>query len=333
MRKIESLLNKIKRNKIAIMVNRSKIHRISKKAIILSVFFVFASFSSSFCDTIYLKDGSQVKGIVVEEYSDRIVISTEYGEAEMLKGKIKSIDYDLMEQNLLGLGNKYKEAGDYVRAYFYYDKARKLNPQYKEAVDAANYLQGFLFRKEMGRKSDEVNWRQEFEDFQHNRFRKEEQVMSNLKQLIGIEIEDTGKNIKVIKVYEELPADKAGIKEGDYLSAIWGKRTGYMSCEEVTRILSKPENLEIKMQIDRKIKVNPHTIKSSQFDLRFEGLCLRNISDGSEAFAAGLRNNDFILSIDGESIRYTPLKKVINLLKSNPGTLLVRKELTIWRRK
>ena len=269
----------------------------------------------------------------MEEYSDRVVISTEYGEAEMMKGEIKGIDYDLMEQNLVGLGDKYKEAGDYVRAYFYYDKAMKLNPQYKAAVDGVNYLQGFLFRQEMGRKSDEVNWHQDLEDFQQNRLKKEERAMSNLKQLIGIEIEDTGKNIKVIKVYEELPADKAGIKKGDYLSAIWGKLTGYMSCEEVARILSKPENLEIKMQIDRKIKVSPRAIKSSQFDLRFEGLCLRNISDRSETFASGLRNNDLILSIDGESIRYTPLKEVIDFLRSSPRILLIRRELTIWRRK
>lgn len=308
-----------------------RVYEEAKKAIILSAFFIFASFASSFCDTIYLKDGSQVKGIVVEEYSDRIIISTEYGEAKMLKGEIRGIDYDLMEQNLVGLGNKYKEAGDYIRAYFYYDKARNLNPQYKEAVDGANYIEGFLFRKELGRKSDEINWRQEVEDFQQNRFKKEEQAVSNLKQLIGIEIEDTGKDIKVIKVYEELPADKAGIREGDYLSAIWGKLTGYMSCEEVARVLSKPENLEMKLEIDREIKVGPHVIKSSQFDLRFEGLCLRNIPDGSKAFAAGLRNNDLILSIDGESIRYTPLKEVMDLLRSNPRTLLVRRELTIWR--
>ncbi len=311
----------------------ARVYEEAKKAIILSVFFVFVSFAPSFCDTIYLNDGSQVKGIIVEEYSDRVVISTEYGEAEMMKGEIKGIDYDLMEQNLLSLGNKYKEAGDYVRAYFYYDKARKLNPQYKEAVDGANYLQGFLFRKEMGRKADEVNRYQDLEDFQQNRFKKEEQSMSNLKQLIGIEIQDTGKNIKVIKVYKGLPADKAGIKKGDYLAAIWGKLTGYMSSEEVAQILSKPENLELKLEIDRKIKVSPRAIKSSQFDLRFEGLCLRNISDRSEAFASGLRNNDLILSIDGASIRYTPLKEAMDSLRSGPGTLLIRRELTIWRRK
>ena len=53
-----------------------------------------ASVSSSFSDTIYLKDKSQVKGIVVEEYNDRIVISTEYGESEMMKEEIKKIIYD-----------------------------------------------------------------------------------------------------------------------------------------------------------------------------------------------------------------------------------------------
>ncbi len=311
----------------------ARVYEEAKKAIILSVFFVFASFGSSFCDTIYLKDESQVKGIVVEEYSDRIVISTEYDEAEMMKFEIKSIRYDLLEQNLVAMAKKYKEAGDYRRAYFYYDKARKVNPEYKEAIDGINYVEGFLFRQELGRKSEEVSRYQQVEDFLSSKFKKEKLPLSKLKELIGIEIKDTGKDIKVMKVYEVSPAAEAGLKDGDTVSSIWGRLTGYMSCREVAQILTKPANLEIKLEIDREIKVSPHAIKSSQFDLRFEGLCLTNIPDGSEAFAAGLRNDDLILSIDGDSIRYTPLKEVINLLKSSPRTLLVRRELTIWRKK
>ena len=62
-------------------------------------------------DTVYLNDGKEKKGIVVEDYTDRIVLSTYEGEKTLFKKNISKVVYDLTEQNLVKLGDKYGPAG------------------------------------------------------------------------------------------------------------------------------------------------------------------------------------------------------------------------------
>ena len=76
-----------------------------KLYIITLVLIGFAT--SSFSDTIQLTSGEKVMGIIVEEYADRVVVSTFEGEKIVHRNNIKSLYYDQMEQNLIKLGDKY----------------------------------------------------------------------------------------------------------------------------------------------------------------------------------------------------------------------------------
>ena len=303
-----------------------------KKAVIFFTILFASVCSIAFCDTIHLKDSSSVKGIIVEEYRDRVVVSTEYGERDMSKNEIRSISYDLPEQNLCQMAKKYQEKKDYVRAYYYFDKARKINPDFKEARDGCNYLHGFLFRKELGTKKEEVDWMQEIEDFGRLKSESGRSLSDQLKATIGIEVDTSGKDIIVKRVYKGLPADEAGMKEGDALSAIWGKLSGYLEEDEIAAILTKPENLEAKISVDRLISYKAGSITAGNLSLEFEGLVLKNVNEGSAAFINGFRNGDIVLSIDGESIRYTTIDQVVGLLKRRPKNILIRRDLTIWRK-
>jgi len=285
-------------------------------------------------DTIFLKDGSTVKGIVVEEYQDRIIVSTEYGETEMPRDEIKKVQYDLQEQNLVSMADKYMVVGDYEKAYFYYEKAKKVNPHYREAIEGANYLSGYLFRKELTKKADHVTWRQDVENFE----RVETPVIESpdilLKRLLGMEISNkNGKDIVVTAVYKGMPADTAGVMEGDVISSVWGKLTGYLSCKQVGEDLTRPEHLEIKIHIDRSIRLQPDTLKQSQMKLLFDGLVLKGIERGSTAYGEGLRDGDLVLSVGGKTIRYTPFKDIVRSLKKSPQMVVIRRELVIWRKK
>ena len=69
----------------------------------LAVLFCWVSMAGA--DTVSLKSGAQQKGIVVEKYNDRVVLSTVDGEVEVKDSDIKDIIYDRREDNLVKLGD------------------------------------------------------------------------------------------------------------------------------------------------------------------------------------------------------------------------------------
>jgi tetratricopeptide (TPR) repeat protein len=94
------------------------------------IFLLFLSLScNSAADTVIMKSRERVKGVVVEEYSDRVRISTMEGEREILKNGIERIVYDLEEQNLTNLADFYMDRGMYKMAYHYYEQALNVNPE------------------------------------------------------------------------------------------------------------------------------------------------------------------------------------------------------------
>jgi C-terminal processing protease CtpA/Prc len=67
--------------------------------------------------------------------------------------------------------------------------------------------------------------------------------------------------------------------------------------------------------------------------MQFDGLTVSEIKPGSPASEAGLKQSDLIMSINGNSTRYMPLKKAIGLIKSSKGDkidLVVRRDVIMW---
>ena len=98
-------------------------------------------------DTVFLKNGQEIKGIVVEEYIDRIKFSTMDGEIEILKSDIKDILYDLRVQNLIKLGDFHKQKGNLARAYIYYRKAYHTDPSFEPAKTRYLQLRSIMLKR------------------------------------------------------------------------------------------------------------------------------------------------------------------------------------------
>ncbi|MDD5439497.1 MAG: nickel pincer cofactor biosynthesis protein LarC [Candidatus Omnitrophica bacterium] len=308
-----------------------KVYEAAKKALPLVFMGLFLCVSYAVADTVYCKDGRELKGIIVEEYRDRVILSQEDGEKALSKDIIRSIDYDLEEQNLVSMADASLRAGDYDRAYYYYEKAKAVNPSYKDAIAGSNYLSGYIMRRASSKKLAQIQWSQTVEDFNKEK-RKEGASVPKIVDLVGLELaEDTSHRIVVKKIYEGTPADRAGIAEGDAIASVWGKLTGYMRLDDVTALFTRGENLELKVQVDRKLKVEPKVILPSQLSLVFDGLTLKAVREESQAYQDGFRDGDVILAIDGKNIRYTPQAEIERTLAEGPHVLVIRRELTIWR--
>ncbi len=321
------------------------------------IFFLFsvlcALFSvsiSAFADTVEMRDGRELKGIVVEDYHDRLTFSTPDGEVQVMKSDIRELSYDTEEDNLVRLGERARDRNDYASSYAYYEKALKINPDSKSAKEGLVYIQGVMFRVKEAKKEEDVKRRADYERYQAmgpEERTKEEIVtgeMDDLKAKAGFSLKVIANNIAVAEVVPGSPAYTAGLKKGDYLVALWGKLTGYMSLGDAVATLLKPGSIEIKATIERGIDVaiarrgffvsGLKEMIGAVFSMEFDGLTVSDLKEGGAADLAGLKARDLVVAIDGKLTRYMPLKDAIRLIRKKRNgsvNLRIRRDTTIWR--
>lgn len=303
-----------------------------------------------YADTITMKDGKETKGVVVEDFQDRIIISTADGEVTSMKDDIAAVYYDNEDENLIKFAERAKERRDYAKAYGFYEKALRVNPKSKVAKDGMVFCQSYVVRRADVRKEDDVRRREEFERYggltPSERLAKsqEEEMAVKLSDTFGIKLKMDDGNPAVEAVRSRSTAYDAGVRSGDRIVAVWSRLTGYMSLEEVMAILLEKPSLEMKVTIERTVDVgvNPsrgalsgsNDLIGAIFVMKFDGLTLEKASEGGYAYEAGLKAGDLITAINGQNTRYMPLKKAVETIQDSKGTavkITFRRELIMWR--
>ncbi len=129
---------------------------------------IFCTTSTLYADVVIMKNKTRIKGLVVDEYVDRVTLNTIYGEKDIFRKDIERIEYDTPEQNFMQLGRAYDDKGWYDKAAFYYKKAMEIKPDYKEAREAYLASHAKMWRKEekmaeseLKRQSMVMNWRRD----------------------------------------------------------------------------------------------------------------------------------------------------------------------------
>lgn len=302
-----------------------------------------------YSDTIYTEDNQEIKGIIVEDYKDRVVFSTADGEKTIMKSGIKELYYDTEEQNLIALAQLARDKGDFISAFAYYDKAFKMNPDSKAAKDGIVFLQGYLFKKDVAQKEEAVRRHNEFEErgagpaaakTAREIYRED---MEKLKEKAGIILSSEGGMIRIKDCLAGSPAYEAGIRPGDTLIAIWGRLVGYMSQEETVRTLLEKTSLETRCTIERSVDIGINKDRGPlsgvndligvDLKMRLDGLTVADVKARSPAESAGLERGDLITAINGNPTRYMPLKRAAELIKKSKGDsvkLTFRRETVMW---
>ena len=293
-----------------------------------------------YADTVYTKDGKELKGIIIEDYRDRILFSTIDGQITVMKSDVKELYFDTEEQNLIKLAEQARDKGDYVKSFIYYDKVYRLNPESRAAKDGIVFLQGYLFKKDMSQKEEAVKRRNDYEQRGEMSAIKsdEEKFNESLHKLrveagISLITKDGVTQIEGVKMQSS--AARAGIRKGDILVAVWGRLVGYMSLKEVVETLLEKNSLETKITLERniKVRVRPRDSIGATLSMQFDGLTVSEVDEDSTAMEAGLNPNDIIIAINGKSVCYMPLNKAIALIKKSRGgsvNLTVRKDVVMW---
>lgn len=299
------------------------------------------TFGLAVADTIRMNGGRELKGIVVEDYKDRLTLSTADGEISVMKSDIMELDFNTEEDNLIRLAEQAHDRRNYQKAYSYYDMALKSNPNSKRAKDGLVFVQGHIVRQDELKKEADVKRQADIEQYgaSIDTKKKDEDefkdATESLKRSAGIALKMRGSQPEIDTVDRDSAAYEGGMRRGDLLVAIWGRLTGYMSLTEVMDRLLEKGALEIKCTIERTVDVKTAGGIGASFSMEFDGLTISNIKEGRASFDAGLNKNDLIVAIDGKSTRYMPLKKAIELIrdaKEDAVKLTLRREVVLWRR-
>ncbi len=315
--------------------------------IILFIIIIRVSFCLySYADTVYMKDDSVVKGLVVEEYKDRITLSTYEGEKVVLRSDIKSIKYDTKEQKLMELGRIYDSKGQFDRAVPCYKEAIRLNPDFSEAKAAfiassekLLHEREALLRKEIARRSMIVNWREREKNSEVSSAQKGSLTMKAL----GINITQEKELFIIDEVELSSRAYKAcGVRKGDVLVAIWGKLIQYSDLNEVVSELAQgPKHSEVNFTLEKDLYVpltglNKNLYKKigAVLKMDYNGLFIERITGNSPAEISGLRERDLVVAIEDKMARYLSTKEVINTINKCTNANInftVRRNVTLKR--
>ncbi|MFH1877272.1 MAG: PDZ domain-containing protein [Candidatus Omnitrophota bacterium] len=274
-----------------------------------------------------MNNGEQFKGVVVNEYKDRIILSTTEGEKQIKREEIKDIIFDLEEQNLLKLGDLYLDKNMYEKAEYYYRKALELKPDYRKAGDSLDYVEGLKrtagfeskrgliqkLRRDSGQNSHENN-----------------SMGSRIKDTLGITLRNVSDTFEIAEVENNSPAKRAGVKQGDILYSVWGRNIKYMEPAEVMEKLLGPGLMEIRVTITRNLMLELGGQGGKYSDLigavldfsEMEGLYFKKIYPGGVADKAGIREGDIISDIQGKPCVYLMLPDIENIINSRKDDTL-----------
>jgi predicted metalloprotease with PDZ domain len=293
-------------------------------------------------DTVILKNNKQIKGVIVEEYADRLILSTMEGEKTVMSVDRRKIDYDLEEQNFTNLGDYYQDKRMYHKAYYYYNRALEVNPEYKKARDGLNYVGTFLQQTSRRRKLSHIQRLNIEKDWTKKSKVKEIPAEEKVKNELGIVLKNNKGTFVIEKVPGYSPAGKAGVEKGDILLYIWGRAISYMEPEEVYKKLFSDGVMDINVTIARTISLDVGDKNGKYSDLlglkfgydEMDGLIIEKIVPGGIAQKGGLKESDRVIGIQGESTRYLPLKDIENLIKNRKSDTIqvqVKRNIIIWK--
>lgn len=287
-----------------------------------------------YADTVIMKDRKKFKGLVVEEYIDRITLSTVDGEINIFRKNIERIEYDTPEQNFMQLGRAYDDKGWYDKAAFYYKKAMEINPDYKEAREAYLASHAKMWRQEEKRTKKELERRNMVMDWWKNRNKEDVSTSEDrallLKKALGISLLEKDGVFTISEVVPFSSAASVGIQEGDILVGIWGKLIRYSKMEEVINELLGPRHSEIRVLIEKNINVTAGGIDKNLYKelgivlaFEYEGLVIKDVVGGKKGEVAGFKKGDFVTAVDNNVTRYLPLDSIIALINSSKNRNIV----------
>ena len=279
----------------------------------------------------------------MDEFKDRIILSTVEGEKTIMKSDIRSAVYDSEVKAIMLKGKNQLKEGQYIKAYLTFEKAVKLDPDNEEARERRQYLRSHLEVKTKKDLIDSIEAKNRRLDNAHGKVPRQ-RVYDEL----GLTLVPGEKYVSIEKIANTGPgADGRGIAPGDSIVAVWGEMTAYMDPDEVAAMLlfsgearftlereCAPELSSTKTLLGRLLSRYERTI-GAHLELRKGGITVKNVFAGGPFEKAGIKKGDLVRRIAGKNTRYMPFSEVVRIVRENQNKkveIVIRRDITLWRK-
>ncbi len=142
---------------------------------------------------------------------------------------------------------------------------------------------------------------------------------------IGIEITIDNNQLTVVAPIDDTPADKAGIKAGDYILAVNGRPTAEMSLQEAANLIRGPKKTEIELTILHKDSKEPITLKIKRDTIPLISVKYRELEPGYYWIRISRfseKTTSELTEALKDASKKQPIKGIVLDLRNNPGGLL-----------
>lgn len=283
-------------------------------AIISGIIFLAAH---SYADTISMNDGRELKGVVLERGAEKIHFWAETGEVIIDKADISDITEDSEEDNIILMADAARAKGDYVKAFYLYQKVFKMNVNSQAAIDGMAITQNYLVKNKESNAI--VTYYQRYGGYDGTPMADGEVLSQNAEQTeevrkklgLILAVEDTKfffVKIKVTDVISGSRADKAGIQISDYIAEVAGRPADYMGLYSVISLMYNNRDNPIEVVIERFVRLWVDNLGSPQpgglsLNKESRGFNVSGIKPGSAADQIGLKQGDEIVMVQGVPAR------------------------------
>ncbi len=309
---------------------------LSKLRTLMIIVLALSCLSTAYADTVKLSDKKTIKGIVIENYADRILYSTIDGEIEILKSNIERIEYDEPFDNLIGLGDSAFERGYYKSALKYYLMAQEIAPTIKSLNDKIYHTETIIYKTPEIKKRSHLALKNEVISYPNSKSPTSENLSpyDMLRKELGISVASKPDGMLYIKgLIKDSPFKKGGILKNDRIVSVWSKLCKYLTLKELYNLLADPHESIITLMIERRITLKDELPFGAKLRMDWEGAIVESVTKTGAAAKAGIKKNDMIVGIADKRIRYTPLNTALGWIdKRTPKTSIdIQRKLTIFK--
>jgi hypothetical protein len=315
-------------------------------------YFIFTALLLELCldsraDTVFLKDGTRVQGVILDEYSDRVLVSTAEGEKSVLKDDIWKASYSDEIRSTLHKARNMVRRGKLTEAYSYYKKVSEIDPGNIEADIRLEFLRKSIKNGVHDKIWDNIEMRTSA--LSGGSYDPAFAVKKERYKLFLSPGEPAVTVNGKVQNAEGIVFQPEGLTSGDRIISVWGAKTAYLGVEEIAGLLAT--NGDNRVVIERDVNAalekpgrglsvfgfsnRYRSITGASLELNNKGVEVRKVRPGGPFDRAGIIQGDIISSVNGESIKYTPLKKVFQMIEAGAGSkalFSIQRDITIWNK-
>lgn len=283
-------------------------------------------------DTIILKDGRKIEGLILKERGDSYLVEIRIGTITVDKSMIGKIEKLSDEENCVAAGDRYLDSENYNEALAQYKKALKLNPSFRLAKEGIEKI-------EKSKKLSEEKKQKEIEIRKRELLDKQGLVA----KVFGFELKTAGDRIEIASIIAGSQADAKSLKQGDTVIRINDLLVKNEALDKILDYLVNGEGQAYNFIVQRKVELVRKNIIYQKRAVAGVGIFLETsgnnlvidrLISGEPADKAGLRPSDTIVFIDDKSTAGMSLDEAADLFMGTEFsklTLVIERNFTLTK--